>query len=209
VANNSNNLTISDYADSHKNKQWQRYAATTAAAYAKVLLREISPYEVSKVDVSDKILAAQEIRATVQELRNAPAERSLPRDPPAPEPGYVDPYTTLIVDLWETVPNASSVRLQDSAPSQLDTSHTMFLSSEGPSNSPIQVVIDPGRTPDATNLEAIAPQVMAREFPDTLAEGELIIRNIDTESRLIALLCDEVCNFRFAEIHNPKELWPC
>jgi nucleoside phosphorylase len=29
---------ICDYADSHKNKQWQGYAAATAAAYAKELL---------------------------------------------------------------------------------------------------------------------------------------------------------------------------
>jgi hypothetical protein len=29
---------ISDYADTHKNKQWQDYAAATAAAYAKELL---------------------------------------------------------------------------------------------------------------------------------------------------------------------------
>jgi nucleoside phosphorylase len=33
---------ICDYADSHKNKRWQRYAAVTAAAYAKELL-EIIP----------------------------------------------------------------------------------------------------------------------------------------------------------------------
>ncbi|KAL4931264.1 5'-methylthioadenosine/S-adenosylhomocysteine nucleosidase family protein [Aspergillus undulatus] len=32
---------VSDYADSHKNKQWQPYAATTAAAYAKELLSVI------------------------------------------------------------------------------------------------------------------------------------------------------------------------
>jgi nucleoside phosphorylase len=30
---------ICDYADSHKNKHWQNYAAATAAAYAKELLR--------------------------------------------------------------------------------------------------------------------------------------------------------------------------
>jgi hypothetical protein len=30
-----------DYADSHKNKDWQNYAATTAAAYAKGLLCKI------------------------------------------------------------------------------------------------------------------------------------------------------------------------
>ena len=32
---------ICDYADSHKNKIWQPYAAATAAAYAKELLRVI------------------------------------------------------------------------------------------------------------------------------------------------------------------------
>ena len=34
---------ISDYADSHKNKNWQRYAAAAAAAYAKELLGEVRP----------------------------------------------------------------------------------------------------------------------------------------------------------------------
>jgi hypothetical protein len=32
---------LCDYADSHKNKQWQEYAAATAAAYAKELLSVI------------------------------------------------------------------------------------------------------------------------------------------------------------------------
>ncbi len=32
---------ICDYSDSHKNKDWQRYAAATAAAYAKELLGEV------------------------------------------------------------------------------------------------------------------------------------------------------------------------
>ncbi|KAL0929804.1 nacht and ankyrin domain protein [Colletotrichum truncatum] len=34
---------ICDYSDTHKNKQWQGYAAMTAAAYAKDLLNELSP----------------------------------------------------------------------------------------------------------------------------------------------------------------------
>ncbi|KAL4879276.1 hypothetical protein BJY04DRAFT_220396 [Aspergillus karnatakaensis] len=34
---------ICDYADSHKNKDWQEYAAATAAAYAKELLSVIAP----------------------------------------------------------------------------------------------------------------------------------------------------------------------
>ncbi|KAL4942307.1 nucleoside phosphorylase domain-containing protein [Aspergillus oleicola] len=37
---------ISDYADSHKNDNWQGYAASTAAAYAKELLPVIPPEEV-------------------------------------------------------------------------------------------------------------------------------------------------------------------
>lgn len=36
---------ICDYADTHKNKQWQRYAAGTAAAYAKELLTVIPAHE--------------------------------------------------------------------------------------------------------------------------------------------------------------------
>lgn len=37
---------ICDYADSHKNKKWQEYAAATAAAFAKELLSVISPHRV-------------------------------------------------------------------------------------------------------------------------------------------------------------------
>ena len=38
---------ICDYADSHKNKRWQPYAAATAAAYAKELLSIIPTAEVA------------------------------------------------------------------------------------------------------------------------------------------------------------------
>ncbi|KEY72974.1 hypothetical protein S7711_04648 [Stachybotrys chartarum IBT 7711] len=37
---------ICDYADSHKNKEWQGYAAMTAAAYTKELLQQIPPKKV-------------------------------------------------------------------------------------------------------------------------------------------------------------------
>jgi nucleoside phosphorylase len=40
---------ICDYADSHKNKRWQGYAAATASAYAKELLAEIPPNEVRNI----------------------------------------------------------------------------------------------------------------------------------------------------------------
>ena len=44
---------ICDYADSHKNKEWQGYAAMAAAAYAKDLLCRISP---NKVEQERKIV---------------------------------------------------------------------------------------------------------------------------------------------------------
>lgn len=43
---------ICDYSDSHKNKEWQGYAAMTAAAYAKHLLYRITP---NKVEAENKI----------------------------------------------------------------------------------------------------------------------------------------------------------
>jgi nucleoside phosphorylase len=43
---------ICDYSDSHKNKEWQGYAAMAAAAYAKDLLRQITP---SRVEAERKI----------------------------------------------------------------------------------------------------------------------------------------------------------
>ena len=39
---------ICDYADSHKNKQWQEYAAATAAAYAREILSVIPASQVAK-----------------------------------------------------------------------------------------------------------------------------------------------------------------
>ena len=38
---------ICDYSDSHKNKEWQPYAAATAAAYAKEILSVIPTAEVA------------------------------------------------------------------------------------------------------------------------------------------------------------------
>jgi nucleoside phosphorylase len=40
---------ICDYADSHKNKKWQPYAAATAAAYMKEILSIILAQEVTKI----------------------------------------------------------------------------------------------------------------------------------------------------------------
>ena len=45
---------ICDYADSHKNKRWQPYAAAAAAACAKEVLSVIPPAEVAKTHTVDE-----------------------------------------------------------------------------------------------------------------------------------------------------------
>jgi nucleoside phosphorylase len=47
---------ICDYADSHKNKIWQPYAAATAAAYAKELLSIIPPQEIVPTKKAAEVL---------------------------------------------------------------------------------------------------------------------------------------------------------
>jgi len=49
---------ICDYADSHKNKKWQAYAAATAAACAKEVLSVIPPAEVAKAPTVDETIKA-------------------------------------------------------------------------------------------------------------------------------------------------------
>ncbi|KAL6897202.1 ankyrin repeat-containing domain protein [Trichoderma evansii] len=57
---------ICDYSDSHKNKEWQGYAAMTAAAYTKDLLSRISP---SKVETENRIAdILQNVHEDVEEL---------------------------------------------------------------------------------------------------------------------------------------------
>jgi nucleoside phosphorylase len=45
---------VCDYADSHKNKQWQPYAAMTAACYAKELLGVVDRQGVEDLQVASK-----------------------------------------------------------------------------------------------------------------------------------------------------------
>ncbi|KAI1420128.1 nucleoside phosphorylase domain-containing protein [Xylaria sp. FL1777] len=47
---------ISDYADSHKNKDWQPYAAATAAACAKELLSNVNPESVPEPTAAPAVL---------------------------------------------------------------------------------------------------------------------------------------------------------
>jgi nucleoside phosphorylase len=50
---------ICDYPDSHKNKEWQGYAAMVAAAYAKDLLCQIAPNRVKAEKRISDILSGQ------------------------------------------------------------------------------------------------------------------------------------------------------
>jgi hypothetical protein len=45
---------VCDYADSHKNKRWQAYAAATAACYTKELLGEVDPQGVETLGVASE-----------------------------------------------------------------------------------------------------------------------------------------------------------
>ncbi len=47
---------ICDYADSHKNKMWQEYAAAVAAALARELLEHVQPGAVKGEDKAKDIL---------------------------------------------------------------------------------------------------------------------------------------------------------
>ncbi|KAL5047116.1 nucleoside phosphorylase domain-containing protein [Aspergillus fruticulosus] len=57
---------ISDYADSHKNDRWQRYAAATAAAYAKELLAFVPSQDLQKTQKA--IDALENISENVAEI---------------------------------------------------------------------------------------------------------------------------------------------
>ncbi|KAG9569566.1 purine and uridine phosphorylase, partial [Aureobasidium melanogenum] len=62
---------ICDYADSHKNKEWQGYAAMTAAAYAKDLLARMVSRHVEKEERLGKVLSEknEELRDQNEEHR--------------------------------------------------------------------------------------------------------------------------------------------
>ncbi|KAH7231001.1 hypothetical protein BKA59DRAFT_409172 [Fusarium tricinctum] len=60
---------ICDYSDSHKNKEWQGFAAIMAAAYAKDLLRQIPPSKVEAEKPVSEVLSS--IQSTGNETKHA------------------------------------------------------------------------------------------------------------------------------------------
>ncbi|KAF2628862.1 hypothetical protein BU25DRAFT_409876 [Macroventuria anomochaeta] len=55
---------VCDYADSHKNKRWQAYAAGTAAAYAKEVLSVIPPADIAKSRTVDEAIREASAKPT-------------------------------------------------------------------------------------------------------------------------------------------------
>jgi hypothetical protein len=51
---------ICDYADSHKNKQWQPYAAAVAAGYMKELLMAIPGQQVAQTSSATGVTPSRE-----------------------------------------------------------------------------------------------------------------------------------------------------
>ncbi|KAF5603864.1 G beta WD-40 repeats containing protein [Fusarium pseudocircinatum] len=76
---------ICDYADSHKNKMWQEYAAATAAAFAKELLLFVRPNQVLQENklVSELVSVAKDhLETSVQSLNEQKQIRKLLDDRP-------------------------------------------------------------------------------------------------------------------------------
>jgi nucleoside phosphorylase len=66
---------VCDYADTHKNDVWHRYAATTAAAYAKEFLSIVPPQAVSQVSCALEVMSKSHQESPSDRIR-----RSIPRD---------------------------------------------------------------------------------------------------------------------------------
>ncbi|KAJ9412468.1 hypothetical protein QL093DRAFT_2570550 [Fusarium oxysporum] len=62
---------ICDYSDSHKNKEWQGFAAMVAAAYAKDLLLQILPTKVkAERRIADIVSAITDVKEKVEDMSN-------------------------------------------------------------------------------------------------------------------------------------------
>ncbi|KAF4947095.1 hypothetical protein FGADI_10725 [Fusarium gaditjirri] len=65
---------ICDYSDSHKNDEWQEYAAMTAAAYTKDLLLQIAPSSLQKEERIEALLG--QLNDKVEDIHNIATESS-------------------------------------------------------------------------------------------------------------------------------------
>ncbi|KAH8742949.1 hypothetical protein F5883DRAFT_594605 [Diaporthe sp. PMI_573] len=71
---------ICDYADSHKNKLWQEYAAATAAAFAKELLSVVTPGRVLQEKPIPQLVSDPRLHELVSRTNVAMSEQTLRQD---------------------------------------------------------------------------------------------------------------------------------
>lgn len=64
---------ICDYSDSHKNDKWQPYAAMTAAAYARDIIRRIIPSKLERMDAISDTLSSGKLQFTKASMLAAPS----------------------------------------------------------------------------------------------------------------------------------------
>ncbi|KAL2839409.1 putative wd40 protein [Aspergillus pseudoustus] len=113
---------ICDYSDSHKNEEWQGYAAMVAAAYAKDLLYRIYPQQVEKEERISEILkpAINHVAKTLDRIDHTLALDKLLVASEAEYNSYTDQYeeeclqgtrTELLRQImeWPTSPNQKSI----------------------------------------------------------------------------------------------------
>jgi nucleoside phosphorylase len=98
---------ICDYADSHKNKQWQPYAALTAAAYAKELLSVVSPESV----IQKVPIVPITVSAVPSAVHHPLAETSLEEASSHPHSTSTTNTTNSFLVLHRRILDSSSVRL--------------------------------------------------------------------------------------------------
>ncbi|KAL4807523.1 hypothetical protein BDV18DRAFT_102847 [Aspergillus unguis] len=94
---------ICDYADSHKNKEWQGYAAAAAAAYAKELLLVTSAVSLGRETIRTETEFAEDVPshlpAAYYNMKKQDCLRALrPADVDIPGPGQDYP-----VEAWESI----------------------------------------------------------------------------------------------------------
>jgi nucleoside phosphorylase len=65
---------VCDYADAHKNDVWHRYAATTAAAYAKEFLSIVPPKAVSEVSCTSDVMSKSTRSLSSDRIRRSIAQ---------------------------------------------------------------------------------------------------------------------------------------
>ncbi|KAF6810996.1 Kinesin light chain 5, partial [Colletotrichum plurivorum] len=97
---------ICDYSDTHKNQEWQGFAAMTAAAYAKDLLLQIAPTSVEAEKPIGEVLGSiqrrlSDLKERLQDLKLDKAEDlSVARSPHFLVPFTSDPDFVNRPDIW-------------------------------------------------------------------------------------------------------------